>query len=373
MPVRAPILLFLVLSAGSAQSTRAPAWKWEATPLVAEAASRLETLDTPEALHLGEFAPRSDRPFVVDGDTLRVEGLRGSLRLLGIDTEETFKDAGRLALARRDWDEYLKLVYAGENPARPPKFGTPLGEAARHFAEIFFAGVQKVRLEHDDPARKTGYYGRHLVHVLVRRDEGWVHYNVEVVRQGLSPYFIKYGRCRRYHARYLAAEAEARAARRGIWASVADQGSRRGYPDYAARLRWWREREAELAWIAARAAKEPTFHDLSVPASWDALIAQAGQEVTVASSVTRLRKVRKIGLLHLSHRNRRDFLIAGPRDRVEAHPLCALRDEMVWVRGVVSLHRGQPQFRLDSVRAFGKVSDELRTERSPLGERDEAP
>jgi endonuclease YncB( thermonuclease family) len=336
-------------------------------------AFRLAELTTPEGLRLGDFAPRSDRPFVVDGDTLRVEGLQGSLRLLGIDTEETFKDAGRLALARRDWDEYLKLVYAGENPARPPKFGTPLGEAARHFAETFFADAKSVRLEHDDPARKTGYYGRHLVHVLLQREGGWVHYNVEVVRQGLSPYFVKYGRCRRYHERFLAAEAEARAARRGIWAEAAAQGALRGYPDYGTRLRWWSERAAEVAWIAGRAAKEPSFHDLSVPAAWEALRAAEGREVTVAGSVSRLRKVRKIGLLHLAHRNRKDFLIAGPREQMERHALHGLRDEMVWVRGVVSLHRGQPQFRVEAIRAFGKVREALEAERSPLGERDEAP
>ena len=40
-------------------------------------------------LSLGEFALAPGA--VVDGDTLKVSGLDASLRLLGIDTEETFK------------------------------------------------------------------------------------------------------------------------------------------------------------------------------------------------------------------------------------------------------------------------------------------
>ena len=56
---------------------------------------RLETV----SLELGEY-PIDGASSVLDGDTIRVKGLPASLRLLGIDTEETFKkDKERAAFA----------------------------------------------------------------------------------------------------------------------------------------------------------------------------------------------------------------------------------------------------------------------------------
>ena len=53
-----------------------------------EIQQRLRRLETP-GLVIGEFT--LDDHAVVDGDTIRVAGLRTTLRLLAIDTEETFK------------------------------------------------------------------------------------------------------------------------------------------------------------------------------------------------------------------------------------------------------------------------------------------
>src|SRR5882757_2031770 len=79
---------------------------------------------------------------VTDGDTIRVEGLDASLRLLGFDAEETFKSrADRRAFAE-GWEQYEKAKRNGA--ARPVKFATPLGEDAKHFAIKFFEGAKTV-------------------------------------------------------------------------------------------------------------------------------------------------------------------------------------------------------------------------------------
>ncbi|MBV8758479.1 MAG: thermonuclease family protein, partial [Deltaproteobacteria bacterium] len=147
---------------------------------------------------------------VVDGDTIRVDGLDNSLRLLGLDTEETFKHAKERRAYAAGWDSYVKGV-RGDSP-RPVKFATPMGDEAKAWAERFFAGVTTVRLERDDADEIRDRYKRYLAYVLVERDGQWLNYNVEAVRAGMAPYFPKYGRSRRYHDAFVKAEAEAKAA-----------------------------------------------------------------------------------------------------------------------------------------------------------------
>src|SRR3989338_6131879 len=61
------------------------------------------------SLDLGEF-PFEGPSAVIDGDTVRVRGLQASLRLLAIDTEETFKkDHEREAFAA-GWEDYKKKL-----------------------------------------------------------------------------------------------------------------------------------------------------------------------------------------------------------------------------------------------------------------------
>ena len=174
---------------------------------------------------------------VVDGDTIRVEGLDNSLRLLGLDTEETFKHAKERRAYAAGWDSYVHDARGGS--PRPAKFATPMGDEAKAWAEQFFSGVHTVRLERDDPEEIRDRYGRYLAYVLVERDGKWVNYNVEAVRAGMAPYFPKYGRSRRYHDAFVKAEAEAKAAHRGIW-----DPHKQAYPDYAAREAWWGARGA---------------------------------------------------------------------------------------------------------------------------------
>src|SRR3569623_1001743 len=84
---------------------------------------------------------------VVDGDTVRVKGLDSSLRLLGIDTEETFKHDKERRAYTKGFAAYAKDV-RGASP-RPAKFATPLGDEAKRWAEAWFKDVTTVRLERE--------------------------------------------------------------------------------------------------------------------------------------------------------------------------------------------------------------------------------
>lgn len=214
---------------------------------------------------------------VVDGDTIRVAGLDQSLRLLGIDTEETFKhDKERRAYAQ-GWDAYVK---AQRGDARHPvKMATPLGDQAKVWAEQWFAGVETVRLERDDPQEIHDRYDRYLAYVFARKDGAWLNYNVEVVRAGMSPYFPKYGRSRRFHDQFVAAEVEAKRGKRGIWAPGAE-----AYPDYPEREVWWMARGAFVESFRTAADGQPNYIDITHEDATARLEALAGKEVVVLAT-----------------------------------------------------------------------------------------
>lgn len=118
--------------------------------------------------------------WVTDGDTLRVLGGE-RVRLLQIDAPE----AGQECYAGRATAELIRL--------------TPRGT--------------RVVLEADSGLDLRDRYGRLLRYVL----RGQVNVNVELVRRGAAtPYFYD-GERGKYAGRLLAALAEARRARRGMW------------------------------------------------------------------------------------------------------------------------------------------------------------
>jgi endonuclease YncB( thermonuclease family) len=240
-----------------------------------QAQKTLQKLETP-GLVVGEFHVTK----VSDGDTIRVDGLDSSLRLLGLDTEETFDHypSDRRLFESVGWQEYAKQKRAGH--AHPAKYATPLGDDAWHWAEKFFDGASNVRIERDHPAEIRDAYNRYLAYVFVQKNGTWVNYNVECVRAGMSPYFPKYGQSRRFHKDFVAAQDEARAAKRGIWAPGV-----MSYPDYDERLAWWNARGAFVAQFRADGEGKDNFIDIS---HWDAtkrLEDLVGKEVTVLGVV----------------------------------------------------------------------------------------
>lgn len=291
----------------------------------AQAETSLEKLEP--GLVLGEF------PFtkVVDGDTIRVDGLDSSLRLLGLDCEETFKNEDDRRAVETDWQAYLRNKRGDSD--RPIKAATPMGEAAKDFAKAFFADADKVRLERDDAREILDRFNRYLVYVFAKRQDRWVNYNVELVRAGMSPYFSKYGYSRRFHREFTAAEAEARAARRGIWAPGA-----MAYPDYAERKAWWDARGEFVADFDRRSTGR-TDHFLVT--QWDLgrqLAARRGQVVSILGTVGSVRKSeRGPTRVGLSQGIRSDFpLVFFDKGVLDATGITGWRGEYVAVTGTVT-------------------------------------
>jgi micrococcal nuclease len=61
--------------------------------------------------------------------------------------------------------------------------------------------------------RLRGNHGRLLAYIFVNGQN----FNLELVKRGLSPYYTKYGRSKKYHAEFKAAEKKARKGKRNIW------------------------------------------------------------------------------------------------------------------------------------------------------------
>lgn len=287
-------------------------------------------LDRSDAgLVLGVYPLENDA--IIDGDTIKVDGLDASLRLLGIDAEETFKSDKAWRELEVGWEQYLQNQQA--KTSRPIKVPTPLGMEAKYWTQEFFAGVTNVRIERDHPKEIRDAYNRFLAYVFVERDGQWINFNVEIVRAGMSPYFPKYGYSRRFHDEFIAAQDEARAAKRGIWADGAQC-----YQDYDVRLEWWTARAEFVRQFDLDAEQDPSLILLT---RWDSLAVleqHLGEEVEVLGTITDIRQgERGPKRVLLSRRMFADFpLIFWEDDVFEESGIERYKSEFVRVRGVVT-------------------------------------
>lgn len=204
---------------------------------------------------------------VIDGDTikLRLNNEQESIRLICLDTEESqhgsdkpITNAGILA------SKWAKQ-YFGANEQ-----GIPNGDV--HVALEFDTNdpVQVCLNKHRDN------YGRLLCYVYKAGDPE--NSNVRIVREGWSPYFVKYGRSRLYHRQFVEAEVEAQAKGLGIWDPKTDAGG--NHRDYAMLIPWWSLRDSvvqDYRYMGIQAGV------LSVRLDYDHLLeaARVGNEVTV--------------------------------------------------------------------------------------------
>ncbi|MDB4953392.1 MAG: hypothetical protein JWO36_961 [Myxococcales bacterium] len=280
-------------------------------------------------LAIGELALTK----VTDGDTIRVAGLDASLRLLGFDAEETFKSKADRRAFEAGWDSY-KTAKRGDK-LRPAKFATPLGEQAKEFAIKFFDGVDKVRLERDDPQEIRDRYDRYLAYVFVKKDGQWVNYNVEAVRAGMAPYFPKYGRSRRFHQEFVEAEAQAKANQLGIWAPGAQ-----AYSDYPEREAWWAARGDFIEKFRNAAKANPNYIDVTHADALTNLEALIGKDVVVLGIVDAVRTSDKgPARVMLSGVQKSDFpLIFFDKKLVAASGIAIWQGEPVVVSGVPSIY-----------------------------------
>ena len=167
---------------------------------------------------------------VIDGDTIKVllDNEQESLRFSCLDTEESQYGGGKpVTNAGRLASKWAKK-YFGANEE-----GIPIGDV-------------RVDLEFDtnDPVqvclrKHRGNYGRLICYVYKAGNSE--NSNVRLVREGWSPYFVKYGRSRLYHQEFLKAEAAAQANGLGIWNPATNAGDNRR--DYTTLVPWWHLRD----------------------------------------------------------------------------------------------------------------------------------
>lgn len=199
---------------------------------------------------------------VVDGDTIHVmlDGKLEKLRLLCVDTEE-------------------KL---GSGAASPTKPQTVFGEQCALWAQEYFAKFGKdgapPRIGLRFPAggeQHRDVYGRLLCHVIL--PDG-TDYNVMLVKLGKSPYFTKYGYSEVAHAEFVAAQSEARAAKRGIWDPATNAPATPGTPSAA------RPYDKLLPWWEMRAEAVRTFHEERAKSPRLVFDAESGADLAAAAS-----------------------------------------------------------------------------------------
>jgi micrococcal nuclease len=124
---------------------------------------------------------------VVDGDTIVVEygGKFEKVRMLCVNTPESI------------------------HPDK--KQNIPMGKVASRYTQKKLIG-KNVDLEFEIK-KLRGNYGRLLAYVFVDRKN----LNLDLIRQGLSPYYTKYGKSEKYDAEFRAAEKQARKEKLNIW------------------------------------------------------------------------------------------------------------------------------------------------------------
>jgi len=129
---------------------------------------------------------------VIDGDTIDIDykGKHERIRLLNVDTPES---------------------------VHPDKTrNTRQGKQASDYTKKRLTDAS-VSLEFD--ANKRGKYGRLLAYVFLDKKN----FNLELVQEGWSPYYTKYGASKRYHDQFVLAQDHARIKGVNIWSPTALQ------------------------------------------------------------------------------------------------------------------------------------------------------
>lgn len=294
----------------------------------------------PTSLVMGSYELAEVDP-VIDGDSLRIPELAQDIRLFGVDCEEVFSDTEMAKLAEKDFDAYVARMQGSSTT--PLTYPTPLGEEAKEFAQVFFAFGGKVRLEYDNLDHPTDYYGRHLVHLFYESHGQTIHYNLELVRRGYSPYYTKFGLSSRFDAEFQAAEEEARKQKLGIWAP-----GKGHYPDYDKRIAWWEKRALAIALFEARHRKDSRYIRLDDEDALARLKAMEGKSVVVFGAAHGIQDSKKPYKLLMAHRQGKDFaVISFDRDLFSAIKPRDFLGYYVYAEGTISLYRGAPQMKLE--------------------------
>lgn len=234
-----------------------------------------------EKFDIGEFTVQK----ILDGDTFRFEGLDKSTRLMGIDTEETFKDSDAEMKVNDLASHWLDYYYQKKDSSgKPAKIESPFGYDTWQWTKKMFKDVVKVRLEVDDFKRVIDMFNRYLVYIIgIKADGTEFNYNIECVKQGYSPYFSKYGYVARFDKEFKAAQKYAQDNKLGIWS-----GKELSYPDYAERLQWWDKRGDQIKRYETLYDGKPGYFSMLDATDYNRLKDKLGDTVTVFGNIARV-------------------------------------------------------------------------------------
>ena len=277
---------------------------------------------------------------VVDGDTIKValNGQREFLRLHCIDTEESFSN--------------------GTKPV------TQLGIASTEMAKQYFTHANgsfvnvDIEFDSDDSIeacldKYRDNHGRLICYV----HKGAENYNLRTIREGWSPYYIKYGRSQEYHQQMVEAEAEAQAHHLNIWNPESNPQS--ASRNYNLLMAWWSLRDSVIQDYRCygRAAGA-----LSVRLDFPKIIAAAEKKAEITIFCDLQDGITKwIGSGALIHTGSKDHILKLwiPEAKFEKNaPLVQLIQKRyaglgrgyVYVRGQVVMYRDKPEITLTDLR-----------------------
>ena len=282
---------------------------------------------------------------VVDGDTFKFENMDGSSRLLGIDTEETFKtdDAERkTAEIEANWDEYYKFEKGDSK--MPVKTNSPLGYEAMVWAQEYLKDVEFARLEKEDENRSLDIFGRYLVYMFVEKDGKEVNYNVECVRLGYSPYFNKYGNSKKYHQDFLEAQEYAMSNKLGIW-----DPEKKHYPDYEERILWWNKRAEQLENYESKYSGTENYFNLADDSDYKRLGENVGKEIIVFGNISDVLTKKFPYLLRIPHTKNESFEVVVFQENINLLneiDIDSKKEFYTYIKGTLKEYKGRYQIEL---------------------------
>jgi endonuclease YncB( thermonuclease family) len=286
---------------------------------------------------------------VTDGDTFKFEGLDKSTRLLGIDTEETFKDSQAQQKSfdlMSIWPEEYFRIQAEKKTNFPIKPESPFGFETWEWTKDFTEDAVTVRLEKEDTVRITDSYGRYLVYVILEFEDREVNYNIESVRQGYSPYYNKYGNSKRFHEEFQEAQNYARQKRLGIWGTDA-----KCYPDYEARLIWWNKRAEQIEEYERQYARSENSFNLMNDGEYERLKNFIDKDVLVFINITEIITDKNPSIIRTNVKRGVDFDIVffdEYRKILDEYDTEILKEFFLFATGKLTIYRDRYQIVVES-------------------------
>ncbi len=279
---------------------------------------------------------------ITDADTFKFDKLDRPARLLGIDTEETFKtpDAEqKTSEIAQNWDEFYKLQRGSSR--FPVKTDSPMGFEAWKWAEEFMKDVDYVRLEREGDGRDKDIFDRYLVYVIAVKNGEEINYNVECVRNGYSPYFNKYGNSKRFHNEFAEAQKYAMENKLGIW-----NPEKKKYPDYEERLNWWNVRAVQLEQFSENHKGKDGYFDLNSTEDYEKLSAFVGKEIVVFGGIGNVMTDRFPYIFRIPIRKDMNFDLvvkqsdSGVMDQID---IDYLKEYYIYAKGILDTYDGRYQ------------------------------